>query len=182
MTSSIPGLEIFPNFITPAQETYLLNLVDQSTWDESMKRRVQHYGYRYSYKARRADASTYLGELPLPLQKLASTLPRCTQTPTQAIVNEYLPGQGISAHIDCKPCFGPQIYSLSLGAPTVMKWTHPHNPTQEIHVAPRSLMLFEGDARSTWKHAIPARKKDHGIPRQRRVSITFRTLALSPTP
>lgn len=32
----------------------------------------------------------------------------------QAIINEYLPGQGIAAHVDCEPCFGDEIGVVSL--------------------------------------------------------------------
>jgi len=36
------------------------------------------------------------------------------------IANEYLPGQGISAHVDCVPCFSDRIASLSLLSPCEM--------------------------------------------------------------
>ena len=36
--------------------------------------------------------------------------------PDQLIVNEYQPGQGISAHIDCEPCFKNTIVTVSLGS------------------------------------------------------------------
>jgi alkylated DNA repair dioxygenase AlkB len=38
----------------------------------------------------------------------------------QTIVNEYRPGQGIAAHVDCVPCFGATILSLSLGSSSVV--------------------------------------------------------------
>lgn len=51
------------------------------------------------------------------LQGLAERLVadgRFAAVPDQVIANEYLPGQGISAHVDCEPCFGEVIASLSL--------------------------------------------------------------------
>ncbi|WP_420445838.1 alpha-ketoglutarate-dependent dioxygenase AlkB [Candidatus Poriferisodalis sp.] len=46
---------------------------------------------------------------------------------------------------------------------------------------PRSLVLMHGDARSAWRHGIAKRRADdwngQKIKRQRRVSITFRTIA-----
>ena len=46
---------------------------------------------------------------------------------------------------------------------------------------PRSLVVLYSDARSKWQHGIAKRKSDtwngQEIERQRRVSITFRTIA-----
>ena len=38
-----------------------------------------------------------------------------------AAVNEYLPGQGIAQHVDCVPCFGGTVASLSLLSPCTMR-------------------------------------------------------------
>lgn len=47
-------------------------------------------------------------------------------------------------------------------------------------IEPRSLVVMQGDARYSWKHSIPPRKKDtyegRIIERSRRVSLTFRTI------
>jgi hypothetical protein len=48
----ISGLTYIPDFITPIQETKLLNIIDQQPWLTDLKRRVQHYGYKYDYKSR----------------------------------------------------------------------------------------------------------------------------------
>lgn len=92
-------------------------------WRAHLKRRVQHYGWRYDYRARRVTADMHLGPLPgwlAPLSARVGALPEFEQSPDQVIVNEYLPGQGISAHVDCEPCFGPAIASLSLGGSAEM--------------------------------------------------------------
>jgi alkylated DNA repair dioxygenase AlkB len=51
-----------------------------------------------------------------------------------------------------------------------------------VRLAPGSLVVMAGPARQEWRHAIPARKSDPApdggrVPRERRVSVTFRTLA-----
>lgn len=102
----------------------------------------------------------------------------------QVIVNEYQPGQGISAHVDCVPCFGPVVAAISLGSACVMDFTHPTDGKKAaVHLAPGSLCVMTGPARYDWRHSIAARKSDPGagarIPRSRRVSVTFRTV-LSP--
>ncbi|NDJ63004.1 MAG: alpha-ketoglutarate-dependent dioxygenase AlkB, partial [Chloroflexi bacterium] len=103
------------------------------------------------------------------------------ELPDQVIVNEYLPGQGITAHIDCEPCFGPAIISLSLGSACVMMFTHSASGQQvPVLLEPGSLVVMMGPARHAWKHGIPARKTDthagHKLARGRRVSLTFRTV------
>ncbi|MFP4098390.1 MAG: alpha-ketoglutarate-dependent dioxygenase AlkB [Alphaproteobacteria bacterium] len=53
---------------------------------------------------------------------------------------------------------------------------------REIYLEPRSLIVISGEARFRWAHAIPARKSDivddFKIERNRRISLTFRTVIL----
>jgi len=177
----IPGLQYFPHFLSVADHNYLLSKIEQQPWLKDLKRRVQHYGYKYDYKARAVTKDAYLGLLPHWIQLTAQKLPF---KPDQAIVNEYLPGQGISAHIDCVPCFDDAIASLSMGSPVIMQFTNPQTgEKQEILLKERSLIMLTGPARYEWQHAIPARKSDiiNGIKteRARRISLTFRTVILN---
>jgi len=176
----IPGLEYVLDFISPAQEQALIEAIDDQPWLNDLKRRVQHYGYKYDYKARAVTPDSYLGPLPDWLQPVLEKLPfKPDQAPNQAIVNEYEPGQGISAHIDCVPCFGATIASLSLGSGAIMQFTNRHEK-HEIYLEPGSLIILSGPVRYDWMHAIPARKSDMvgglKIERGRRVSLTFRTV------
>ena len=170
----IDGLDYLPDFITLDEQSVLIAHVDQQSWLSDLKRRVQHYGYKYDYKARTITQDSYLGALPDWLQSITKKLPFA---PDQAIVNEYQPGQGISAHIDCEPCFCDTIASLSLGNAATMQFTK-DNHKKEIYLAPRSLITLSAEARYKWTHAIPARKSDiidgMKVPRERRISITFR--------
>lgn len=170
----INGLEYAPDFISTEEENALLAQIDKQPWLTDLKRRVQHYGYKYDYKARTITPESYLGELPEWLAPIITKLPF---KPDQAIVNEYLPGQGISAHIDCQPCFGNTIASLSLGSSVTMQFTKDEHK-EELYLAPRSIITLSDEARHQWTHAIPARKSDtvNGIKnqRERRVSVTFR--------
>lgn len=153
-------------------------------WLNDLQRRVQHYGYRYDYRARAVDRDMYLGALPSWSQPLARRLQSdgvFSKLPDQLIVNEYEPGQGISAHIDCVPCFGPVIASLSLGSTCQMELSR-NDISMTIILRPRSLLVLAGDARAHWRHAIRARRSDlidgARIPRTRRVSLTFRTVRI----
>jgi alkylated DNA repair dioxygenase AlkB len=183
---NIPGLTYIPNFITRDEEDALISNIDAQPWLNDLKRRVQHYGYKYDYKARAIGNNAYLGPLPDWLSSISRKLHDdriFPLVPGQAIVNEYLPGQGISAHIDCVPCFSDTIASLSLGSPCVMGFSNPKTDEKKsIVLEDCSLIVLSGPARYEWQHAIPARKSDiiNGIKteRTRRVSLTFRNIIL----
>ncbi len=184
---NISGLRYFSDFISREEEKSLLSDIDRAMWLSDLKRRVQHYGYKYDYKARGVDENAYLGALPVWLSSITQRLFKdgiFAALPDQVIVNEYLPGQGISAHIDCVPCFGDTIASLSLGSPCIMEFANTATKQKsELVLQPRSLVTLSGKSRYLWTHAIPARKSDiiggARQPRQRRVSLTFRNVTLS---
>ena len=181
---AIDGLGYFPGFISESEEAELLASVDAAPWLPDLRRRVQHLGYKYDYKARRVDQSMYLGPLPPWVRTLVDrlvTAGHVTAVPDQLIVNEYLPGQGISSHVDCVPCFGPILCGLSLGSQILMDLA-PAAGGEKISILlePRSLLVLAGAARYQWKHAIAARKTDRIagqlVQRRRRVSLTFRNV------
>lgn len=178
----IPGLTYVADFLSPTEHREVLLSVDQLPWRDDLKRRVQHYGYRYDYKARRVDRSMYLGHLPTFAVPIAARLAEAgivESVPDQLIVNEYLPGQGISAHIDCEPCFGEHIVMVSLGWAYEMQFIQ--SATREcrsVLLATGSAVAIAGEARHKWLHQIKAVKSDRGIRRQRRVSLTFRNVVL----
>lgn len=142
---NIPGLTYIPDFISAQEQDFLLSQIDQQPWLTDLKRRVQHYGYKYDYKARSVDHNAYLGSLPDWLSSVSNKLHNdgiFSLAPDQAIVNEYLPGQGISAHIDCVPCFADTIASLSLGSPCIMEFSNPKTGEKKsIVLEDRSLIV-----------------------------------------
>lgn len=178
------GLTYLENYIPEDEADRLVQEIDTAPWRADLKRRVQHYGYRYNYKARQARQEDYLSPLPELFHELAERLTadgHFQAIPDQVIVNEYQPGQGISAHIDCQPCFGETIASLSLLSACVMRFSsQAHSQKMELHLQPASLLVMSADARHFWTHAIPARKTDilegQKHLRSRRLSLTFRTM------
>ena len=179
-----PGARLVDGFFGIGEAQHLLAAIDAEPWRSDLKRRVQHYGWVYDYRARAVSPDMDLGPLPTWLTEIAHRVGKdggFDATPDQVIVNEYLPGQGISAHVDCEPCFGPVIASLSLCGSAEM--TFKKRSTGERHSAilePANLLILSGEARYDWTHEIPARKSDvvEGVrqPRKRRVSLTFRTV------
>lgn len=187
LTKKIKGLELHFDFVDEAEETELLHFIDNSEWLDDLTRRVQHYGYKYDYKARKINHSFFLGDLPEWLQSLTKKITDkklIDFTPDQAIINEYESGQGISPHIDCEPCFGEVILSLSLGSTCVMNFeTEPNSKNKiEIFVEPRTLLIMKNESRFNYYHGIPQRKSDKynndTFKRDRRVSITFRKVII----
>lgn len=180
----IVGLSYIPNYLSPDEQAILLETVDHYPWLMDFKRRVQHYGYRYDYKAHRVDSSMYLGGLPDWAMVLAEQLyldGYIERVPDQLIVNEYLPGQGISSHVDCVPCFDDTVLSMTLGSTCIMDFTHIKSGNIiSTLLEPGSLVVLQDEARYQWKHGIPARLTDlyrgREIARGRRVSLTFRSI------
>ncbi len=182
----IQGLSYIPDFITGGEEHEFISKINSQPWLSDLKRRVQHYGYKYDYTARTVTRDSYLGPLPDWVQPLCKRLFQeqvFSDVPDQVIINEYLPGQGISAHIDCVPCFAETIASVSVGSSVIMQFTQPKTgQKEEIYLKERSLIILAGEARYQWQHAIPARKSDivngFKIDRGKRISLTFRKVIL----
>ena len=181
------GLTYRSGVLAPARQAALLARIDACAWRDDLRRRVQHHGWRYDYRARRVSRDDRIGPLPGWLEPEAVGLAEAgwfARPPDQAIVNEYRPGQGIAAHVDCEPCFGEVVACLSLGSPCVMEFREVGSSGRaSIVLEPGSLLVLSGPARYGWTHAIAARKSDvmDGVRRRRarRVSVTFRTVTPS---
>jgi len=184
---SVPGLKYVPEFLTVDEEKALIEKIDQSEWMEDLQRRVQHYGWRYDYKARQVDGSMRIGELPDWAKKYARKLfdnKLVRKLPDQVIVNEYKAGQGISKHVDSEGSFEDGIATISLLESWEMefqeKYAKPKRKVKKM-LERRSAAIMSGEARYRWTHEIKKRKKDPNpnpggprIPRGRRISLTFR--------
>ena len=174
------GLVYIPDFITEEEEKELIGRIDNEKWlkDTKMKRRVQHYGWKYDYKARQIDASLRIGELPSWAQELATKLLSkkwVKVVPDQVIVNEYLGNQGIGEHID-SDSFADDIATISLLESWEMNFRKGKGKENKFVqlLEQRSVAVMSGDARYKWTHEIPKRLKESGRKRGRRISLTFR--------
>jgi alkylated DNA repair dioxygenase AlkB len=185
-TSPPPDARVISAFVDQADARTLLAAIDAAPWRSDLKRRVQHYGWLYDYRARTVTPDMNVGPLPGWVADFADRVaqePEFDAAPSQVIINEYLPGQGIAAHVDCEPCFGPAIASLSLGGAVEMVFRkRSTSERRSVILEPLNLLILTGEARYDWTHEIPARQSDviNGArqPRTRRVSLTFRTVTL----
>ena len=184
-TAGRPGLHYLPDFLTDGEQASLIREIDQGSWNSSLSRRVQQYGYRYNYKRREVTAQDYIGPLPEFLAPVAERLHQATEDfaecPVQCIVNEYISDQGIAYHYDAVS-FGPAIATISLLETWNMEF-HRKPSANTIHGERNSLLetgsalIMTGESRYNWKHSIPRRKEEpDGTRRGRRISLTFRTI------
>ena len=179
------GATLVPDIVTKAEEERILLRISQAPWMTDLSRRVQHYGYRYDYRApgngRHAPAPAFPRWATVIGDRLAPYFDGAM--PEQCIVNEYRPGQGIGMHAD-HSSFGDVVVSLSLGD----AWTMNFRPrsarpyvrdglaSDEVALLPRrSALVLRGEARSAWMHGIDRASNAHRA--ATRLSATYRTLA-----
>jgi alkylated DNA repair dioxygenase AlkB len=179
----VPGLRLVFNAVSQSTADDLLEAVNKQPWSTDLRRRVQHYGYKYNYRERSVHQDDYLGPLPEWSRPALGAVERFfDRTPDQMIVNEYKPGQGIGAHIDCVPCFGPVVASLSLGSGTTIRLRRGVDSI-DVYLPKRSLLVLTGDARYHWLHSIAPVETDYVdgsvVARGTRVSLTLRTVKLA---
>ncbi|KAF4710385.1 Alkylated DNA repair protein alkB 8, partial [Perkinsus olseni] len=111
-----PGLTVIPDFITEDEEKRLLAVVDEGDWDETIRRRVQHFGHAFNYAFLRAENADLRGEASMPaytdelVRRIrANSVDEARDfEPDQLTINEYTPGVGIAFHVDTHSAFeGP---------------------------------------------------------------------------
>lgn len=169
------GLTYVEHFITPQQELELIDAVERMSWSTvgsgQNSRKVQQYGKNYNYATRTLDDAPDIPEFLiwlLPLVAHAWDAPE----PDQIIINKYEAGQGIGAHTDHVRLFGPNIASLSLNSPATMTfWSTEKQDQVDLVLAPRSIVLLQGESRYKWTHEIKPSARS-----KQRISITFRTV------
>lgn len=174
------GLLYQPDLLTEADERDLLAVIDGLDFEEvvlrgrTARRTVAQFGYQYDYTSWGINPTR---PLPASLQdvraraaKVAGIAPEAL---AQTLVIHYPPGAGIGWHRDAA-AFGPTVVGVSLGAPARMRFERmsPEGERQvyEQPLAPRSVYVLGGPARTNWKHSVPPGKAQ-------RYSLTFRTVA-----
>lgn len=185
----ITGLNYVPDFVSETEEAELVAKIDSNVWLTDIKRRVQHYGWRYDYANRQVNPAMRIDDLPDWAIEIAHRLvdqKLVKQMPDQLIVNEYKGSQGIGRHIDSEPYFADNIAMISLLESWEMVFRQKSNSKikHNIMLDNRSVAIMSGPARYLWTHEIPSRKYEPGPElldgkrsrklRKRRLSLTFR--------
>ncbi len=172
------GFRYEEEIITEAEEASLvdslatLELKPFEFHGHAGNRRVTSFGLRYDYARRMVEPADgfppFLKEL---RNKVAIFAGRSIDEFQQGGVNQYPPGAGIGWHKD-KPQFGA-IVGVSLLSPATMRLRLPVGKSwirKSQALNPRSIYIFDGEARTMWEHSVPPVCS-------LRYAITFRTLA-----
>ncbi|GAM84036.1 hypothetical protein ANO11243_020270 [Dothideomycetidae sp. 11243] len=200
------GLSIIHGFVSEDEELAILSFLEEQAWRTDLSRRSLHFGGTYcvmpprdsSPGTRRRIEQTIItapsmpAELEFVLQRMVDRgLYVDSARPAYCIVNEYRPGQGISAHVE-NFRFGEPVCALTLAGCDTMRFHQlqkPHDGSvrsgkaasaprsgkrQDVDMARRSLLIMRGEARHSWQHEIVRGRTRSRPPAWKRVSLTFR--------
>ncbi|HSH39467.1 MAG TPA: alpha-ketoglutarate-dependent dioxygenase AlkB [Chthoniobacterales bacterium] len=184
--SELPeGFDYRDDFISAEEEQHLVGAIQQLQFEKIRmhgvvaKRRTVQFGQRYGFETFKLSEAPPIPEFLLPLSERVGEFARCdARRLEEVLVTEYAAGAQIGWHRDA-PAFDIVI-GVSLLGECTMKF-RPWPATQPAAtratrvkalsqiLAPRSVYILRGSARSKWQHHIPPTKT-------LRYSITFRTL------
>lgn len=131
------GLQYWPEFITPEEESALVVMLDAGDWlTHLLSRKQQFFGLVYYHTMHDVDAlqpGDDRAKSGQPMEMLPPwLLPRVRKTGAfsqpdspinQVAANNYTGTNGISPHVEDPECFGPNLATLSLISPTQMALT-----------------------------------------------------------
>jgi alkylated DNA repair dioxygenase AlkB len=158
------GVDLFLDFITQAEEDFLLKNINKSSCKSTKGRNsIQRFGSSMPYKSNMVS-----NKIP---EYFNSVLDKLIQqnllekTPDSVSVNEYFSGQSITPHIDSKTS-GKIITILSLMNEATMVFER-NKEKHSLLLPARSLVQMKNEIREQWLHSIPPVKNT-------RYSIVFR--------
>ena len=203
--AEIPGLRVILDAVSVAEERAALAEIarDRGVPASNIHRATQ-WGWRFSTWGRVPPMSLADRLAPVPrwLRAVGAALeaadaPRALLPPTDqwgagvahALLNEYEPGDGVTAHTDDVAFWTSWVLGLSLGADVTMRF-HPPPPEDDdappagpidVRLPARSVYVLTGDARWRWSHEIERATHDEVdgvlVPRGRRTSVTLRGIS-----
>ena len=195
MEEPIPGLFVYPNFLTEEEESIILqelDVHDSVSWKPSYfngKSIGKRWGVHCNLRDRRVDAA----QCPLPdcihnilLPKLQNLLPMQGCFPNEANAIDYRRKQGhwLKSHVDDRSLSKEPIANLSLAGDCYMTFTNqaPHRnlavQSKRVLLKNRCLQILTGKSRYDFSHGIA----NEDLLSDRRVSITMRESPLTLQP
>jgi len=175
-----PGFRYFPDFISNEEEEKLhweilnISLNPMVFHGFEAKRKVASFGCHWSFTSKTLTKGTEIPETFHPLiLRISDQLAIDADKFCELLITEYPVGSVINWHRDAPPF--ELIAGISLLSDCTLRFRPCDKEIQNrksivaLPVAPRSLYLISGEARTDWEHSIPAVK-------QVRYSITVRTL------
>jgi len=152
-----------PDFITKSDEEYLVEQISKTPapkWTQLKNRRLQNWGGVPHPNGMIAE------NIPDWLNKFVTKVNNVgmfgDKLANHVLLNEYLPGQGIMAHLD-GPMFHPVIATLSLGSHTVENFymDNKREVVCSILLEPRSLLILKDDLYHKYLHGIEEIAEDN---------------------
>jgi len=194
----IPGLWVFPSLLHPGDAKHILDsLAEEDVFNGGSRNQIMLFSSPPPSAASMPGCAISLLET---LESLlepflpSNTLELVFHQPLarQVILNLYLPGEGISPHVDLPGRYADGILGVSLTGGCVMSFTRGiggeskdkdgREERHDVYLPPRTVYVLSGEARWEWAHGIEGRMEDvvdtHGgretLLRDTRVSVTFR--------
>ncbi len=155
------GFTIIEDFITIEEELMLMQHIKPSPVRSTLARNsIQRFGSSVPYKG-----NIISKEIPNHFIFLIDRLMERNLLPVRpdsVSINEYLPNQSISPHIDSQSS-GEIISVLSLLSPATMVFSK-GKEQMECNLLPRGLSQMKGVIRKEWMHSIkPVKDKRYSI-------------------
>lgn len=184
----VDGIHYVPGWLSEHDAQQLLTAINRApaaSWSNLNNRRLQNLG------GTPAAAGAGKGMRPVPVPHYCQAVFRAlvaagvfaaSSPPNHILLNEYSHGQGIAPHKD-GPLYQNRVAIVSLGSPAVLEfWDCGPSATGggmppscvSVAVAPRSLLVFEGDAYENYWHGILRLQEAQENDTRRRVSLTVR--------
>lgn len=200
LVSSAPQTVYYiPNFITPDEEDYIINKVDTAPkpkWTCLKNRRLQDYGGIPHKNGLILEPIP--SWLPPFMDRISDLGVFGNNRANHVLVNEYLPGQGIMAHLD-GPVFFPTITTISCGSHTILEFEETTEGDCKnvcnLLLERRSLVIMQDNMYEKYKHSISEIQSDiitdkcvnlkflgekceigDELQRERRISLTIRNV------
>ncbi|KAK9502294.1 hypothetical protein O3M35_011092 [Rhynocoris fuscipes] len=119
-----PSIFYIPNFVTESEEEYIINRVNTAPkpkWTQLRNRRLQNWGGIPHPNGMIVEEIPQWLKLFLNKVDDLKLYEKGNLKANHVLVNEYLPGQGIMAHVD-GPLFYPTIITISCGSHTILNF------------------------------------------------------------
>ena len=164
----IPTIHYIPDFLDEEEEVAILGRirdVSDGKWTVLQQRRLQEWGVGS------ADSGGLVSEtMPSWLSIMCDLMVEtgvfpAEYAPNHVLVNEYAGAQGIMPHCD-GPCYRPVVAIISLQDTVLMGFrprldteaigTQSSQPIMELVLRPRSLLIFQDEAFTSYMHGIDA--------------------------
>lgn len=188
----IPGLFLYENFLSPAEEGAILRSLDASRDWRLSRFNGKSFGQRWGVHCNLRDRRVGAAERPMPsfyseilLPKLRRLLPMMGCTPNEANAIEYRVKDEhyLADHVDDRQLSKEPIANLSLAGDCYMTFINQkksvgNNTPHRVLLRRCTLQVLTGRARYDYSHGI----RNHDLLSERRISITMRESPLTTIP